>query len=269
MPSLAMRLETRPPQQTPMPPPRAPLIAVSRLLRQNHLLRALPDEVWNRISPHLQLSELALGSCLIDEAGGPLTHVYFPTNSIVALLCVMENGASAHAAMVGVEGMVGLSPFMGFETSGCHAVVQSAGYAFKLPAGVLMREFEQTPVVTRLLLRYTQSLITQMMQTAGCNRLHSIEQQLCRCLLSSLDRLPGNDLAITHELISKMIGVRREGITEAAGKLQRLGMISCSRGHLTVLDRPALEGLACECYSVIKRELERLLPTSSRGQVMA
>lgn len=262
MPILALRPETRP-QQQPIPLRRAPLIAIGRLLRQNHLLRALPDEVWNRISPHLQLTELTLGSCLIDEASGPVKQVFFPTNSIVALLCVMENGASAHAAMVGVEGMVGLSPFMGFETSACHAVVQSAGYAFKLPASVLMHEFEQTPAVTRLLLRYTQSLITQMMQTAGCNRLHSIEQQLCRCLLSSLDRLPGNDLAVTHELISKMIGVRREGITEAAGKLQRLGMISCSRGHVTVLDRSALEGLACECYSVIKRETERLLPTSS------
>lgn len=269
MPSLALRLETRPTQQTPIPPPRAPLIAISRLLRQNHLLKALPDEVWGRISPHLQLAELTLGSCLIDESSGPVKYVYFPTNSIVALLCVMENGASAHAAMVGVEGMVGFSPFMGFETSACHAVVQSAGYAFKLPARVLVREFEQTPAVSQVLLRYTQSLITQMMQTAGCNRLHSIEQQLCRCLLSSLDRLPGNDLAITHELISKMIGVRREGITEAAGKLQRLGMISCSRGHLTVLDRPALESLACECYSVIKRELERLLPTPSRGKMMA
>lgn len=268
MPSLALRLETRPAQQ-PVLPPRAPLIAISRLLRQNHLLRALPDEVWNRISPHLQLSELSLGSCLLDESSGPVKHVFFPTNSIVALLCVMENGASAHAAMVGVEGMVGLSPFMGFETSGCHAVVQSAGYAFKLPAKVLIQEFEQTPAVTRLLLRYTQSLISQMMQTAGCNRLHSIEQQFCRCLLSSLDRLPGNDLAITHELISKMIGVRREGITEAAGKLQRLGIISCSRGHLTVLNRPALEHLACECYAVIKHELERLLPTSSRGQMTA
>src|SRR6185369_420671 len=269
MPSLALRLETRPTQQTPIPPPRAPLIAISRLLRQNYLLKALPDEVWSRISPHLQLSELTLGSCLIDESGGPVQYVYFPTNSIVALLCVMENGASAHAAMVGVEGMVGFSPFMGLETSACHAVVQSAGYAFKLPARVLVREFEQTPAVSQVLLRYTQSLITQMMQTAGCNRLHSIEQQLCRCLLSSLDRLPGNDLAITHELISKMIGVRREGITEAAGKLQRLGVISCSRGHLTVLDRPAQESLACECYSVIKRELERLLPTSSRGKMMA
>lgn len=262
MPSLALRPEIRP-QYQPIPLPRAPLLTIGRLLRQNHLLSALPDEVWKRVSPHLQLCELKLGRWLLDEANEPVKQVYFPTNSIVALLCVMENGASAHAALVGVEGMVGLSPFMGFETSACHAVVQSAGYAFKLPSRVLMHEFEKTPAVTRLLLRYTQSLITQMMQTAGCNRLHSIEQQFCRCLLSSLDRLPGNDLAITHELISKMIGVRREGITEAAGKLQRLGLISCSRGHITVLDRPALEQLACECYSVIKRETKRLLPASS------
>ena len=257
MPSLALPLETRP-QRQPLPA-RAPLIAIGRQSRQNRLLKALPDEVWNRIAPHLQLKELPPGTCLLDEAGGVVEHVYFPTNSVVALLCMMENGNSAQAAMVGVEGMVGLSLFTDFGTSAGRAVVQSAGYAFKLPAWVFMHEFEQTPAVTRLLLCYTQSLIAQMIQTAGCNRLHSIEQQLCRCLLSIYDRLPGNDLAITHELISKMIGVRREGVTEAAGKLRRLGLINYSRGHVRVVDRPALEHLACECYTVIKRETERLL----------
>jgi len=252
MPSLALPLETRPQQQALQV--RAPLIAIGRQSRQNHLLKALPGEVWNRIAPHLQLKELPPGACLVDEAGGQVEHVYFPTNSIIALLCMMENGASAQAAMVGVEGMVGFSPFTDFETAAGRAVVQIAGYAFKLPARVLMREFEQTPEVTRLLLRYTQSLITQMMQAAGCNRFHSIEQQFCRCLLSIHDRLPGNDLVITHELISKMIGVRREGVTEAAGKLQRLGAISYSRGHITVVDRPTLEHHTCECYTVIKRE---------------
>lgn len=256
-----LRLETRTPLK--VQPGRAPVIGIGRLSRQNRLLKALPDEVWNRLSPHLQLCELPLGNCLIDEAGGLYSHVYFPTNAIVALLCMMENGASAQAAMVGIEGMVGLSHFMGIETSPCCAVVLSAGYAFRLPARVLMHEFERTPAVTRLLLCYTQSLITQVMQSAGCNRLHSIEQQLCRCLLSSLDRLPGDDLVITHEHISRMIGVRREGITEAAGKLQRLGMIRYSRGHITVVDRSALEDHACECYSVIKRETERLLPATS------
>ncbi|WP_265942528.1 Crp/Fnr family transcriptional regulator [Dechloromonas sp. A34] len=257
----SLHLETRQPLQAQ--PGRAPVVSIDRLSRQNRLLKALPDEVWNRISPHLQLCELPLGSCLIEEAGGLYSQVYFPTNAIVSLLCMMENGASAQAAMVGIEGMVGLSRFMGIETSACSAVVLSAGYAFRLPARVLMHEFERTPAVTRLLLCYTQSLITQVMQSAGCNRLHSIEQQLCRCLLASLDRLPGDDLTITHEHISKMIGVRREGITEAAGKLQRLGMIRYSRGHITVLDRPGLEDHACECYSVIKRETERLLPAAS------
>lgn len=261
MSSLVLRVEPRPPQQAL--PARAPLIAIARQSRQNHLLKALPEEVWNHISPHLELIPLPLGSCLVREAGGPVKYVYFPTNSIVSLLCVMENGASAQTAMVGVEGMVGISPFMGFETSPCRAVVQSAGYAFKLPTRVLMHEFEQTPAVTQLLLRYTQSLITQMAQTAGCNRLHSLEQQLCRFLLSSLDRLPGDDLAITQELISKMIGVRREGVTEAAGKLQRLGMISYSRGHITVVDRPALERHVCECYAVIKGETEGLWSAST------
>lgn len=260
--AINLRLETRPPSQHAQPG-RGSVISIGRLSRQNRLLKALPDEVWNRIVPHLQLCELPQGCSLIDEAGGLYSHVYFPTNAIVSLLCMMENGASAQAAMVGIEGMVGLSHFMGFETSACSAVVLSAGYAFKLPARILMHEFERTPAVTRLLLCYTQSLITQVMQSAGCNRLHSIEQQLCRCLLASLDRLPGDDLAITHEHISKMIGVRREGITEAAGKLQRLGMIRYSRGHITVVDRPGLEDHACECYSVIKRETERLLPAAA------
>lgn len=259
MPSLALRIEHRAPPQAM--PARAPLITIARQSRQNRLLRALPDEVWSRLCRHLELIELPVGTCLLHEACGLVENVYFPTNSIVSLLCVMENGASAQTAMVGVEGMVGISPFMGFATSPSRAVVQSAGYAFKLPARVLTHEFEHTPAVTRLLLRYTQSLITQMAQTAGCNRHHSLEQQLCRWLLSCLDRLPGNNLAVTQELISHMIGVRREGVTEAAGKLQRLGMISYRRGHITVLDRAALERQVCECYAVVKRETERLLPS--------
>jgi len=243
-------------------PARAPLITIAPQSRQNRLLKALPEDVWKRISPHLELIELPMGTCLIHEACGLVKYVYFPTNAIISLLCVMENGASAQTAMIGVEGMVGISPLMGFETSPCRAVVQSAGYAFKLPARVLMHEFEHTQEVTRLLLRYTQSVLTQMGQMAGCNRHHSLEQQLCRCLLSCLDRLPGNSLTMTQELISNMIGVRREGVTEAAGKLQRLGLIHYCRGHITIIDRPGLERHVCECYAVIKRETERLQPSS-------
>lgn len=260
MPALALRIAHRP-QQDPIPAP-APLITIARQSRQNRLLKSLPEDVWDRISPHLALIELPLGSCLIHEACGLVKYVYFPTNAIISLLCVMENGASAQTAMVGSEGMVGISPFMGLETSPTRAVVQTAGYAFKLPARVLMHEFEHTPVVTRMLLRYTQLLMTQMGQTVGCNRHHSIEKQLCRWLLSSLDRLSGNELAMTQEFISNLIGVRREGVTEAAGKLQRLGMIRYSRGRITVVDRPALERHACECYSMMRRETERLSPSS-------
>lgn len=260
MPSLALHAELRPYQYPGFSS--APLPEVAQQSRQNLLLKALPEDVWKRISPHLELVELPLGMCLLHEDCELLEYVYFPTNAIVSLLCVMKNGASTQTAMVGVEGMIGVPLFMGCETSPCRAVVQSTGYAFKLPARVLKHEFEHTHPVMRLLLRYTQSLIAQMGQTAVCNRHHSLEQRLCRWLLSSLDRLPGNDLKMTQELISNMIGVRREGVTTAAGRLQNLGLISYSRGRITVLDRPALECHACECYAVVKRETDRLLPSS-------
>lgn len=257
MSSLAARAERGP--QPSVLAARAPLLAIAHQSRQNRLLRSMSEDVWARVSPHLELIELPLGSVLY-ESGTLLKHVYFPANSIISLLYVMENGASAQTAMVGFEGVVGVSLLMGCDTAPYRAVVQSAGYAFKLKASVLAQEFERTPAVTNLLLRYTQSLITQMAQTAVCNRHHSLEQQLCRWLLMSLDRLPGNDLFMTQELISNMIGVRREGVTEAAGKLQRLGMISYTRGRITVVNRPALEGHVCECYAVVKKETDRLLP---------
>lgn len=258
MPSLALRAEG--PSRPPASPARAPLIALARQSRQNRLLRALPEEVWNRLSPHLELIELRQGAGLLQDVEGPADYVYFPTNSIVSLLCVTEDGAAVQTAMVGVEGMVGISLFMGRDMATGRALVQSPGYAFRLPARVLVPEFERTPAVTRLLLRHTQSLMVQMAQAAVCNRHHAIEQQLCRWLLSSLDRLVGNDLAMTQEFIATLIGVRREGVTEAAGRLQRLGLIRYSRGRITVVDREALEHRACECYGVVKGETERLLP---------
>lgn len=255
MTALAL-LEERRPKHCP-PSPRAPL-AIARPLHENRLLRVLPDDAWKRISPHLELVELALGA-ILHETGRPVTHVYFPLSSITSLLYVTENGASAQTAMVGREGMLGVSLFMGCETWPSRAMVQNAGYAFKLRAALLAEEFEHTPAVARLLLRYIQSLITQIAQTAVCNRHHSIEQQLCRWLLTTMDRLTGSDMFITQELISQMMGVRREGITEAAGKLQRLGMIGLGRGRITVVDRAALEGHACECYGVVKCEADRLM----------
>jgi CRP-like cAMP-binding protein len=203
--------------------------------------------------------ELKLGKVLY-ESGDSLSHVYFPVDSIVSLLYVMENGASAEIAVVGNEGLVGVAVFMGGESTPSRAIVQSAGTALKLPAQKLKDEFNRHGEMLLLMLRYTQSLITQMAQTAVCNRHHSIDQQLCRWLLLSLDRLSGVELNMTQELIANMLGVRREGVTEAAGKLQRQGVIAYSRGHIRVLDRPLLEQLCCECYTVVKKETERLLP---------
>lgn len=225
----------------------------------NHLLAATPPEVQDRLFPHLELVKLPLGKVLY-ESGDTMRNVYFPTNSIISLLYVMENGASAEISVVGNEGMVGVSLFMGGESTSSRAIVQSAGSAYRLAGQRLKDEFNRHSDMMLLLLRYTQSLITQMAQTAVCNRHHSIDQQLCRWLLLSLDRLPDNKLTMTQELIANMLGVRREGVTEAAGKLQRLGIIDYSRGHITVLDRPALEAKSCECYAVVKRESDRLLP---------
>jgi CRP-like cAMP-binding protein len=224
----------------------------------NHLLAALPAEDWQRWQPLMELVEMPLGQVLY-ESGATLTHVYFPTTAIVSLLYVMENGASAEIAVVGHEGIVGVSLFMGGESTTSRAVVQSAGWGFRLKARVIKEEFNRAPVL-HLLLRYTQALITQMSQTAACNRHHSLDQQLCRWLLLSLDRLESLDLVMTQELIANMLGVRREGVTEGALKLQRAGLIKYARGHITVLDRRGIEQLACECYAVVKNEYDRLLP---------
>ena len=227
--------------------------------KQNHLLAALPSEDYARLLPHLDLVSMPLGEALC-ESGEHLQHVYFPTTSIVSLLYVMEDGASAEIAVVGNEGVLGIALFMGGETTPSRAVVQSAGYGYRMKAPLLKQEFIRGGPLLHLLLRYTQGLITQMAQTAVCNRHHSVEQQLCRWLLLSLDRLSGAELAMTQELIANMLGVRREGVTEAAGKLQKEGLIRYSRGHITVLDRPRLERTVCECYGVVKREFDRLLP---------
>jgi CRP-like cAMP-binding protein len=226
---------------------------------ENSLLAALPDPEWQRWEPLLQPIDMPLGEVLY-ESGATLTHVYFPTTSIVSLLYVMENGASAEIAVVGNEGLVGISLFMGGESTPSRAVVQSAGHGFRLNAQLMKDEFERGGPVPHLLLRYTQALITQMSQTAACNRHHSLDQQLCRWLLLSLDRLRANHVAMTQELIANMLGVRREGVTEAALKLQEAGLISYTRGHITVLNRAGLEKRTCECYAVVKREYDRLLP---------
>jgi CRP-like cAMP-binding protein len=227
--------------------------------RQNHLLAALPAAEWERLRPRMELRAMPLGHVLY-EPGSAMRHVYFPTTSIVSLLYVMEDGSSAEIAIVGNEGIVGISLFMGGETTSSRAVVQSAGQAYRVPGTQLKDEFFRAGPFQRLLLRYTQALITQMGQTAVCNRHHSVDQQLCRWLLMSLDRLPSNELRMTQELIANMLGVRREGVTESAGKLQKLGLIQYNRGHIVVVDRPALEAHACECYAVVKREFDRLLP---------
>ncbi len=225
----------------------------------NRLLDALPGDVQARVFPDLEQVSLALGEVLY-ESGDTLRHVYFPTDCIISLLYVMENGASAEISVVGYEGIVGIALFMGGESTPSRAIVQSAGTAFRLPGQRLKDEFNRHGSLQVLMLRYTQSLLTQMAQTAVCNRHHSIDQQLCRWLLMSLDRLPDNHLIMTQELIANMLGVRREGVTEAAGKLQRLGAIEYKRGAITVLNRPLLEELCCECYLVVKKETERLLP---------
>jgi CRP-like cAMP-binding protein len=236
----------------------------------NHLLAATPPDVQLRLFEHLELVPLPLGKVLY-ESGDTMRHVYFPTDSIVSLLYVMESGASAEISVVGNEGVVGVSLFMGGESTSSRAIVQSAGSAYRLAGQRLKDEFNRHGEMMLLLLRYTQSLITQMSQTAVCNRHHSIDQQLCRWLLLSLDRLPDNKLTMTQELIANMLGVRREGVTEAAGKLQRLEVIDYSRGHITVLDRPKLEALSCECYAVVKLETNRLLPyyqNDKAGRIM-
>lgn len=231
--------------------------------QQNHLLAALPEADYLRVFPLLELVYMPLGQTLY-ESGGQLHYVYFPTTSIISLLYVLENGASAEIAIVGNEGILGISLFMGGDTTPSRAVVQSAGHGFRMRACQLKQEFLRTGPMMHLLLRYTQALITQMTQTAVCNRHHSIEQQLCRWLLLSLDRLYANDLLMTQELIANMLGVRREGVTEAAGKLQRAGLIMYSRGHIHVLNRPKLERNVCECYQVVKTEFDRLLPNMHR-----
>jgi len=225
---------------------------------QNHLLAALPVEVFERITHHLELVSLPLGEVLY-ESGGQLQHVYFPTTSILSLHYVMENGATAEIAGVGNEGVLGISIFMGGNTTPSRATVQTGGYGYRLKGQLMMEEFNRAGPMMRLMLRYTQALMTQMSQTAVCNRHHSVEQQLCRWLLLTLDRLPSNELTMTQELVASMLGVRREGITEIAGNLQRAGLISYRRGHITVLDRLGLESRSCECYNVVKKEFHRLL----------
>jgi CRP-like cAMP-binding protein len=227
--------------------------------RQNQLLASLPDAEWQRWLPQLELVDLPLGKVLY-ESGAPLAFVYFPINAIVSLLYVLENGSSAEIAVVGREGVVGISIFMGGGSTPSRAVVQSAGMGYRLRADTIKVEFAQSSSVMHLMLRYTQALITQMSQTAVCNRHHSLDQQLCRWLLLSLDRLPSNELVMTQELIANMLGVRREGVTEAALKLQGAGLIRYARGHISVLDRPGLEHRTCECYRVVKKEYDRLLP---------
>lgn len=228
--------------------------------RQNLLLAALPPDEWARWLPALEPVTMPLGEVLY-ESGMAMTHVYFPTTSIVSLLYVLEDGASAEIAVVGNEGIVGISLFMGGETTPSRSVVQSAGEGFRMRGQMLKDEFSRSGPVLHLLLRYTQALITQMAQTAVCNRHHTLDQQLCRWLLLSLDRLQARELVMTQELIANMLGVRREGVTEAAANLQRAGLIRYRRGHITVLDRPGLEQRTCECYAVVRKEYERLIPS--------
>lgn len=229
-----------------------------QVTRQNYLLSALPEDVFERISPNLEMIPMPLGQVLY-ESGGQLQHVYFPTTAILSMHYIMESGASAEIAGVGNEGVLGISLFMGGNTTPSRATVQTAGSGFRLKGRLMMEEFNRAGPMMRLLLRYTQALMTQMSQTAVCNRHHSVEQQLCRWLLLTLDRLPTNELTMTQELIAGMLGVRRESITETAVMLQRAGLISYRRGHITVIDRAGLEARACECYDVVKKEFHRLL----------
>ncbi len=232
-----------------------PFVAPAR----NHLLGALPNSDFDRLTPHLRLVSLSLGEALY-ESGIALRHVYFPVDSIVSLLNVMADGASAEIAVVGNDGVVGVSLFMGGESTPSRAVVQSAGQAYRLRAATLKSEFTRAGAMQHLLLRYTQALITQMAQTAVCNRHHTLDQQLCRWLLLSLDRLPSSELAMTQDLIANMLGVRRQGVNDAAAKLQEAGLIHYSRGHIVVLDRVGIEARTCECYAIVKKESDRLLP---------
>ncbi len=225
---------------------------------QNQLLAALPAAEFERLAAHLELVPMLLGEMLY-EPGGQLQYAYFPTTSIVSLHYVMASGASAESAGVGHEGVVGISLFMGGDTTPSSAMVQTAGHGYRLGQRLLKQEFDRAGLLQHLLLRYTQALMTEMAQTAACNRHHSVEQQLCRWLLLTLDRLPGKELVMTHELVASMLGVRRESITEVAGDLQRAGCIRYRRGHITVLDRSGLETRACECYAVVRKELSRLL----------
>ena len=233
-----------------MPSPRSP--------NQNHLLAALPSVEYERLVSHLELVPMRLGDTLY-ESGGQLRHAYFPTTAIVSLHYILESGSSAELAGVGNEGMLGISLFMGGDTTPSSAAVQTAGYGYRLPANLLKQEFSCGGLLQRLLLSYTQALMTHMFQNAACYRHHSIEQQLSRWLLLTLDRLPSNELVMTQELIASALGVRREGITEAAGNLQRAGIIRYRRGHISVLERLGLEANTCECYSVVRKELDRLL----------
>ena len=225
---------------------------------QNDLLAAMLNAEFDRLAPHLELVPMLLGDVL-HESGGRLQHVYFPTTSIISLHYVLRDGGSSEIAGVGHEGMLGIALFMGGETTPSRAVVQTGGHGYRLKAKILLEEFNRAGTVLRLLLRYTQALITQMSQTSVCNRHHSVEQQLCRWLLLTLDRLPSNELTMTQELIANMLGVRREGVTEAAGRLQSQGLIRYRRGHITVVDRAGLERHVCECYAVVKKEFARLL----------
>jgi CRP-like cAMP-binding protein len=233
--------------------------AASQSPKDNRLLAALPDDGYDALLPHLEPLAMPLGLS-VYESGGAQGYVYFPTSSIVSMLYVLADGASAEIAVTGNEGLVGIALFMGGETTPSRAVVQSAGQGYRLRADRLKHEFERGGALQQLLLRFTQALITQMTQTAVCNRHHSVDQQLCRWLLLSLDRLPSSELVMTQEMIANMLGVRREGVTEAAGKLQAGGLIEYSRGKITVLDRGGLEERVCECYAVVKREYDRLLP---------
>jgi len=257
MQSLALRVE-RQPQHYPVPARAPALVTVAKRTYENRLLRALPREVQDRIGPHLERIELPQGAVLY-EAGAQVRYTYFPVNSIVSLLYVMENGDSAQTVMVGFEGLVGVSPFMGCKNSPSRAVMQSSGALYKVRSSLMAQEFVNNAQATQLLLRYTQSLFIQLAQSAVCNRHHSLENQLCRWLLTTLDRLHGNEMYITQELIANMIGARREGVTGAAGNLQRMGIITYSRGHITVVDRPALERHVCECYATVKQQTDHLI----------
>lgn len=235
--------------------------------RQNHLLAALSPEVQDRLFPYLELVALPLRA-LMYESGRPMRHVYFPTDAIISLQYVMENGASAAILVVGNEGLLGITLYMGGESTPSRSMVQSAGHAYRLPRGRVKEEFKRHGELLVLMLRYTQALITQVAQTAVCNRHHSIDQQLCRWLLLSMDRLSNNQLTMTQEFIANMLGVRREGVTQAALKLQQLGVISYKRGLIKVLDRPQLESLSCECYAVVKKETDLLLNYLPQRQVI-